>query len=266
MYAPVGFRHFITMEIITSRNNKTITEASKLKDKKYRERTGLYCFEGRKLFEEALISKADITTVFVRDDRYAENKILLDRTDAAIYTVSQSVYEKLTEDKAPDGIFAVAKKADKSAEIKGSCFILSEVRDPGNIGTCIRTARAFGIDTLILHSCADIYSPKVIRSTMGAFFRQNMVCTEDISSLLSSLSDKGYRVLPTALSDKSVSLNNTEINNKTVFIVGNEGHGISQNVLDECNESVIIPMQGDTESLNASVAASILMWEMSKIR
>ncbi|MBQ3183104.1 MAG: RNA methyltransferase [Clostridia bacterium] len=252
------------MEIITSRNNKTIIEASKLKDKKHRERTGLYCFEGRKLFEEALLSGIGITAVFVRRDRYAENKILLDRTDATIYTVSESVYEKLTEDKAPDGIFAVAKKPEGFPEIKGRCFILSEVRDPGNIGTCIRSARAFGIDTLILHNCADTYSPKVIRSTMGAFFRQNMICTEDISSILLTLTDKGYRILPTALSSKSISLVDIEINEKTVFIVGNEGHGISQSILECCRESVIIPMKGDTESLNASVAASLLMWEMSK--
>ncbi len=252
------------MEIITSRNNKTVIEASKLKDKKYRQRTGLYYFEGYKLFEEALTSNIELKTVFVHEERYAEYKILLDRTAATIYTVSQSVYEKLTDDKAPDGIFAVAQKPDAKEEIKGRCFILSEVRDPGNIGTCIRSARAFGIDTLILHSCADIYNAKVIRSTMGAFFRQNMLCTEDISALLTDLKDKGYRVLPTALSDRSVSLSEIEINEKTVFIVGNEGHGISQDILERCGEAVIIPMKGDTESLNASVAASLLMYKMTE--
>ena len=252
------------MEIITSRNNKTVTEASKLKDKKYRERAGLYFFEGRKLFEEALISHTNIKSVFVRDDCFTQNKNLLDRTDAAIYTVSESVYKKLTEDKAPDGIFAVAKKRPSSGEIKGRCFILSEVRDPGNIGTCIRSARAFGIDTLILHACADIYSPKVIRSSMGALFRQNTVLTEDISSLLSELKKNGYKALPAALSNRSVSLTDIKINEKTVFIVGNEGHGISESVLDQCGESVIIPMKGDTESLNASVAASLLMYKMTE--
>lgn len=252
------------MEFITSRNNKTITEASKLKDKKYRERTGLYCFEGRKLFEEALISNTAIKTVFVREDSYAHYKNLLDRTDAAIYTVSNSVYEKLTEDKAPDGIFTVARKAAASSVIEGRCFILSEVRDPGNVGTCIRSARAFGIDTLILHNCADIYNPKVIRSTMGAFFRQNTVTTDDVFSLLKMLKTNGYRVLPAALSDKSVSLTDVKINEKTVFIVGNEGHGISESVLMQCGESVIIPMKGDTESLNASVAASLLMYKMTE--
>ncbi len=252
------------MEIITSRNNKTVIEASKLKDKKHRERTGLYCFEGRKLFSEALTSNTEIKSVFVLENRYAEYKNLLDRIEASIYTVSESVYEKLTDDKTPDGIFAVAKKPEISPKIKGRCFILSEVRDPGNIGTCIRSARAFGIDTLILHGCADIYNPKVIRSTMGAFFRQNTVCTEDISSLLNILSDKGYRVLPTALSNKSISLTDIKLDERTVFIVGNEGHGISQDVLDKCGEAVIIPMKGDTESLNASVAASILMYKMTE--
>ncbi len=252
------------MEFITSRNNKTVIEISKLKDKKHRERSGLYYFEGHKLFAEALDSSVEITQVFVREDRYDDYKFLLDRTDATIYTVSESVYEKLTDDKAPDGILAVAKKPDITGAINGKCFILSEVRDPGNIGTCIRSARAFGMDTLILHSCADVYNPKVIRSTMGAFFRQSILITEDIISTLNTLTDKGYEVFPTALSDNSISLSDININEKTVFIVGNEGHGISEEILDHCKSAVIIPMKGDTESLNASVAASILLWEMSK--
>ncbi|MBR6513873.1 MAG: RNA methyltransferase [Clostridia bacterium] len=262
----MGFRRFKGMEYITSRNNRTIIEAAKLKDRKYRELTGLYCFEGRKLFEEALTSGTPIVKVFARENYSETVKNLLDRTDASIYTVTESVYAKLTEDKAPDGIFAVAKIPTEPACIKGSCFILSEVRDPGNIGTCIRSARAFGIDTLILHSCADIYNPKVIRSTMGAFFRQNMLICEDIISTIDTLTNMGYRVLPTTLSDNSLSLSNTKINQKTVFIVGNEGHGISQQVTEHCKTSVIIPMQGDTESLNASVAASVLMWEISKCK
>ena len=252
------------MESITSRNNKTIIEVSKLKDKKHRDKTGLYCFEGRKLFLEAKNSGVCFSSVFVREDSYAENKNLLDIPDTSIYTVSESVYSKLSEDKAPDGIFAVAKKPNTPCDIKGKCFILSEVRDPGNIGTCIRTARAFGIDTLILHGCADIYNPKVIRSTMGAFFRQNLYCTEDITKTLDSLENMGYRILPTALSENSVSLSDIDIDSRTAFIVGNEGHGISDSILSRYSSSVIIPMKGDTESLNASVAASLLMWELSK--
>ncbi len=252
------------METIISRNNKTIIEATKLKDKKHRERTGLYYFEGKKLFSEALASDVEIKMVFVLENKYSEYQNLLDRIDAAIYTVSESIYEKLTDDKAPDGILAVAHKPQASPEINGRCFILTEVRDPGNLGTCIRSARAFGIDTLILHSCADIYNPKVIRSTMGAFFRQNIVRTDDILSLIDNLTQKAYRVLPTALSSKSISLSNIKINEKTVFIVGNEGHGISEAVLNQCGEAVIIPMKGDTESLNASVAASLLMYKMTE--
>ena len=253
------------MEFISSRNNKKIIDTVKLKDKKFRDQAGMYYFEGRKLFEEAVASNIPVLYVFVREDCCTKYKNLLDRTDATIYTVSESVYEKLTDDKAPDGILAVAKKPESVFSITGKCFILSEVRDPGNIGTCIRSARAFGIDTLILHSCADVYSSKIIRSTMGAFFRQNVIISDDIISTIDDLCKSGYNVLPTALSENSIPLSNINLTTKTVFAVGNEGHGISQDVIDKCNGAVIIPMKGDTESLNASVAASVLMWEMSKV-
>ncbi|MBE6686714.1 MAG: RNA methyltransferase [Ruminococcaceae bacterium] len=252
-------------EIITSRNNRIIIEASKLKDKKYRDQEGLYCFEGRKLFEEALQSKVSLKSVFITEKYQNSQKTPLDSIRCPIYTVTNTVYEKLSSDSAPDGIFCIAEKDKASADTNGTCFILCSVRDPGNLGTCIRSARAFGIDTLILYDSADEYNQKVIRASMGAFFRQSIVHTKDIVSTISELTSKGYEVLPSALSDNSISLNTVNINKKTVFIVGNEGHGVPECVIEACNNrSVLIPMIGDTESLNASVAASLLMWEQSK--
>lgn len=252
-------------EIITSRSNKTIIEAAKLSDKKYREEKGLFCFEGRKLFEEALGSNIKFNSVFVTENYLNSHFIPLDRVSAPIYTVTNTVYQKLTSDKAPDGIFCVAQKNENRLTEPGVCFILCSVRDPGNLGTCIRSARAFGIDSLILYDCADEYNPKVIRASMGAFFRQNIIHSDDIIKTIDELSKADYRVFPSALSDNSIPLSSADIGKKTVFIVGNEGHGIPEEVIKACGgRSVIIPMIGDTESLNASVAASILMWEISK--
>lgn len=252
-------------EIITSRNNKIIIETAKLKDKKYRNSEGVYCFEGRKLFEEALQSKVDFKSIFVTEKYQNSQFIPLDSINCPIYTVTNTVYEKLTSDKAPDGIFCVAHKKQTTSEELGVCFILCSVRDPGNLGTCIRSAKAFGIDTLILYDCADEYNSKVIRASMGAFFRQNIHHTEDIISTIKELYEKGYKVFPSALAKNSITLGDVTINKNTVFIVGNEGHGVPNEVIEACdNTSVLIPMIGDTESLNASVAASLLMWEISK--
>jgi len=252
--------------IITSRTNKTIVEASKLKDRKYREQKGLYYFEGRKLFEEALESAVTFESVFITEKYVKTQNIPLDRVNAPIYTVTDTVYEKLSDDRAPDGIFCIAKKNIPAKAELGTVFILCSVRDPGNLGTCIRSARAFGIDTLILHDCADEYNAKVIRASMGAFFRQSMHRTENIEETIRKLYDDGYIVLPSALSANSTSLSDITITPKTVFIVGNEGHGVPESVIKACNNtSVLIPMRGDTESLNASVAASLLMWEISKV-
>ena len=254
------------MELITSRNNKTVVQAAKYKDKKFRDSESIYCFEGRKLFSEACVSGVDIISVFVTEKNYGYVTNTLDSKTTIVYTVTDTVFEKLSDDRAPDGIFCLARKP-KSAEAKGRTrFILSSVRDPGNLGTCIRTARAFGIDELILHDCADEYNPKVIRSSMGAFFRQKITHTSDIIAAVTELKANGYKVYPTALTDKSVSLNDISIDKNTVFIIGNEGHGISPEIISALDGvSVIIPMPGDTESLNASVAASVLMWEISKV-
>ena len=252
-------------EIITSRNNKTVTEAGKLKDKKYRDQTGLYCFEGRKLFLEACHSGIHFHSIFVTEKYQNEHSKTLDSISCPLYTVTNNVYSKLSDDRAPDGIFCIASKQSESTECNNIKFILSSVRDPGNLGTAIRCARAFGVGTLILHDCADEYNPKVIRASMGSFFRQNIAHTDRIEDTISELRKQGYIIYPAALTDTSRSLQDIIIDEKTVFIVGNEGHGISPDVISACGNSVIIPMPGDTESLNASVAASILMWEQSKI-
>lgn len=254
------------MEIITSRNNKTVINAAKYKEKKHRDADGIFCFEGRKLFYEAISSAVELISVFVTEKTHKDVIKTIDLNKTLVYTVTDTVFEKLTNDKAPDGIFCLARKKQTLSAPCETHFILSSVRDPGNLGTCIRTAKAFGIDNLILHDCADEFNPKVIRASMGAFFRQNISHSDDIISTIETLTKSGYEVFPTALTENSIELNQINITKKTVFIIGNEGHGISKDVIDTLGgRSVIIPMPGGTESLNASVAASVLMWEISKV-
>ena len=252
-------------EIISSRSNRIIVEATKLKDKKYRDKSSLYIFEGIKLFYEALMSKVSFESIFVTENSYNKYKNKLDSIELPLYTVTENVYSKLTLDFSPDGIFCVCKKQEKQNGTISKPFILSGVRDPGNLGTVIRSARAFGIETLVLHDCVDVYNPKVIRASMGAFFRQNIIFKSDLVSYIKELEADNKKVYPTALSDNSKSLFDIEIDENTVFIIGNEGHGLSEDIISACSACpVIIPMSGDTESLNACVAASLLMWELSK--
>lgn len=251
------------MELISSRNNTKIVNAAKLHNKKYRKATSLFCFEGYKVFCEALASGIPLKEIFVREDvltKYYE----LENLDC-VYAVTDSVYEKLSSDQSPDGIFCVAHIPEQSQITDGSKMLISSVRDPGNIGTIIRTALAFGIDELILSDdCADIYSPKVVRSAMGALFKQTITVSSDIIGEIDALRKNGYRVYATALSKRSVLLSEIEIGQKTCFVIGNEGHGLDSDVIDACNGQIIIPISESSESLNAAIAASVLMWEMKR--
>ncbi len=143
---------------------------------------------------------------------------------------------------------------------------LSSVRDPGNIGTLMRTASAFGVDTLILSSdCADIYNPKTVRASMGALFRQKTVIADDLAALLSNLKTSGRRIIAAEPDASALPIGEAKLSAEDCIVIGNEGHGVSEEVLAVCDTSVFIPISSSTESLNASVAGAVLMWEMSKL-
>ncbi len=255
---------------VSSRSNQTVIDATKLKDKKRRDEAGVFFFEGMKLFNEALKCGIEIASVFVREDIYQKNSNLF--SSFTTYVVNSSVYDKLTDESSPQGIFCIAKKmkihkfeASSKEDVNESRFALCSVRDPGNLGTIIRTADAFKIDRLILSSdCADIYNPKAIRASMGSLFRQKISVCTDMTAEINNMKALGYNVLAAALGQESKKLNEINIDNKTCFVVGNEGHGISDDIIDACSGIIIIPMNPNTESLNVSSASSVLMWEMYK--
>ncbi len=260
------------MEIITSRANRLIVETAKLQDRKHRQREKLFFFEGKKLLEEAIRQNAPLVRVFVTEENTALLRDL--PADVEQYTVSRSVYEKISAENSPEGVFCVARHLDRLHKIatiynmteKGSRFMAVSVRDPGNLGTVIRSARAMGIDCLILSSdCADLYNPRTIRGAMGALFSLPTLTVADPVGSVGALQKSGYDVYAAALTPTACDVRTVEITPNTCFMVGNEGHGLPDDLVAAANRAVIIPMQNGSESLNVAAASSLLLWEMGKI-
>ena len=259
-------------EQITSRKNPKIIRACSLADKKYRDREGLFAFEGEKLFGEALHEGVRITEVFFTK-RAAENcEQLINEAynlGAAAYLVTEEVYEKLTYEKASQGIFAVARKWEleefsKDSDDSQGYIMLESVRDPSNVGAILRSCAALGSSNILLsEDCADIFGYKTLRAAMGAAFKANIVITHDTEKSIKTLKERG-NVYAAALTDSAQSIAETEFSACDSIIIGNEGHGVSDKVLENCSGAVIIPMQCGSESLNASVAAAILIWERAR--
>lgn len=248
---------------ITSRQNEKIKYAVSLRKKSRREQYGRFIFEGAKLYKEAVASSVNIISTYSLPDFH-----LLTDYASEHYEVTSEVYEKLSADNSPDGIFCIAEIpvniSNDEKKIINRCFAAVSVRDPGNLGNIIRTAYAFNIDTLILFDCADVLSEKVLRASAGAVFKQNIVISNNIEDTLSYLKNKGYISVASALSDNTELIGKTDYNpkdDKIIFLIGNEGHGLDKSVIEKCDYTVKIPMNDNSESLNASVAAAILMWE-----
>lgn len=250
---------------ITSRQNPLIVGAAALKEKKYRDERRTFLLEGRKLFEEAAASKADIGTVFATEENLGFCRGLV--PEERIVCVTDEVLEKISTEKAPQGVICTAKYIDKlhfsdKIEYKGRYFFLSSVRDPGNLGTILRSAAAFGTDHVLLSAdCADLYNPRTVRASMGALFRQQITVCSDPEETVRSLRARGYEVYAAMLSPAASPLTDIEVSEKTVFIVGNEGHGIAESLASVCTGQVLIPMApGSVESLNAASASTVLLW------
>lgn len=271
----------ISEEIITSRQNKIVVEAVKLCDKKARENTCLFRFDGCKLFEEALNKGVEISRVLLCESKAEELLAKVgahsDKLDGAVVSLlSDEVFSKTSQESAPEGIICIAKypknhirkascdKLERVAADKSRRIILLEaVRDPGNMGTIMRSAAAFGVDTMVIsRDCADIYNPKTVRGAMGALFKMNILIFEDIIEAINILTKKGRTVYAAALDKTAVRLDGLEFEASDTVVIGNEGHGLSSNTVDACTRSLYIPMEEGSESLNAAIAASVIMWNM----
>jgi len=256
-------------EELRSRTGATATMLSKLKDAKYREEYGLYLAEGVKLTEEALAAGMETEMLFVSEDGLQNPRITacLDAAYAGqipIRLASAEVFEKAATEKAPQGIIAVLRRRkteEDFADPDARYVLLDTIQDPGNLGTILRSAVAFGADGLILWGCADPTGPKTVRASMGALFRCPVQVTKDPAETVRRLQKDGHRVLAAALGENSLCAGQAQLQKNDCIIIGNEGHGVSPEIIALCDGVIRIPMQAVTESLNASVAASVLLWE-----
>ena len=257
---------------ITSRTNETVTGLAKLKDKKAREERGLYLCEGYKLCAET-IGLVHTAYAILRENK-AENKeykTLCEKSGAEeMLVLSSGAFDKITSDKASDGIIFVNEIENNGVheadEINSERICaLDNVRDPGNVGTILRSAAALGFDRVVMWGCADIYNPKTVRATMGAMFKIKTTVVENGSEFVAKMQKAGRRVIAAALSENGMTLGRDEIFKTDIPVLGNEGHGVSPEVIEACGNTVMIPMSGKTESLNAAAAAAIILWEYSKI-
>ena len=266
-------------EVITSKTNSTIVKIGKLSNKKYRNEEKLFICDGKKLLLEAIEFGSNIKYIVLKNDVAIDPELIIKMKKCAengtnILCVTEQVFSKLTEENAPQGIIAVCEYLRdlhfystivKNINSDEKIIMLESVRDPGNIGTIIRNAAAFGVDRLVLSSdCADIYSQKVIRAAMGAIFKVKIDIVDDFVGTIKSLKKCGKRVLSATLGKNSLILGKIELSSQDVIVVGNEGHGISDEVIEASDETIFIPMCENTESLNAAIASSIFMWELYK--
>lgn len=257
------------MEIITSKNNPAVVAAAKLSDKKYREKTGTFAFEGIKLFEEAHRAGVRFSRVFVTEDAYRKYEEKLSCLSRDVLTVvSEAVYGKLSFESAPQGVFCVAEYLSCEKQKDSSFVILLDgVADPGNFGAVLRSAEAFGVDTVYTgKNGADLYNPKTVRACMGSLFRTDVRRSENIVDEIGALQKAGFRIFATALDQRSMDIRDVDFSGKIGFVIGNEGHGVCAEAIGACDGTVIIPMHKGPESLNAAVACGVVMWEAARKR
>lgn len=252
--------------VITSRDNPLIREAFALVgDKKARKEQGLFVAEGARLCSEAAKSGFPVERLFITPEaekRYAAYLEQLISCSKDVVRISENVAEKLSDTKTPQGIFAVCKCAEKEPDFSqnGVFVLLSEIQDPGNLGTVLRTCDAMDVKGVLLCSSAEVWSPKVLRASMGCLFRLPIKIFSDTEEALSVLKNAGITTYASALSTDAVLLPEIKFAKQSCVLIGNEGKGLSEKVISLCDKTVMIPMPGRAESLNAASAAAILIY------
>lgn len=266
------------MDTIVSKSNEKVKFIKSLNDKKFRSKYKAFYLEGIKVVTEILNSKKAIDIVFIA---YSEDliiksnggSILLDKLekekDIEVLKFSENVFRYITDTVNPQGVLVVVNipeydLKDEIDKINSDILILDKVQDLGNIGTIIRSADAFGVRLIICNNgTADIYAPKVVRSTMGAIFRVKVVYTNEIFDVIKYLKSKNYSVIGTSLDTKNY-IDEIDYRCKNAYILGNEANGVDKTLLNVCDKLVKINMEATAESLNVSVATSIILYEQYK--
>lgn len=257
--------------MITSTSNEKIKHVTLLvSNAKARRKEGVFVVEGERIARE--IPREALLECYVSEDfSYAGRLEEVFGYDVDPVTVSSAVFKKMSDTQTPQGILCVCKRSDLTVgnfiESRSSgvlrLLLLEAVQDPGNLGTMIRTAEGAGFDAVIADTdTVDVYNPKVARSTMGSLFRVPVMYTPDLPGTVDMLKDSSVKVYAAHLDGKK-SFDEERYGNRTAFLIGNEGNGLSDKITKKADELIKIPMHGKLESLNAAVAAALLMYAAS---
>ena len=253
---------------ITSKDNKIIKNISKLLSKsKYRKEQGLFVVEGIRLCTDATRSNAGIDTFICTEDalkKYPEAVNELEKNAQSSYVVSSNIFSILSDTKTPQGVICVVKALDKKIHfdtINCKYVFLENMQDPSNLGAVLRSADALGFSGVIMTpGCCDIYSPKTCRASMGAVFRVPFMVCDDACDFIRDFNKSGSSYA--AVVRDGTPITDIKYPGNTLLCIGNEGNGLTDELVKNCSFAVTIPMRGNAESLNAAAAAGIIMWEM----
>ena len=259
--------------IISSKDNERVKYTKSLLKSKNRQKESKYIIEGYRILTLAIECNANLDYVFINED--FENKeehrkflsILKDKK-IKIFKTTNKIFKDLIDTENTQGILGVVKFKERKIEHNINhdskfIIILDRIQDPGNMGTIIRTADAAGVDAIIaLKGCVDIYNPKVIRSTMGSIFDMNIInCTQD--ECIKELRDKDFKIVSSYLNTDNY-YHETKYEGKIALVIGNEANGVNDELIDESDILIKIPIYGNAESLNAAISSAILMYEIKK--
>lgn len=241
--------------VITSSDNKKIKEIKKLNDRKYRDKEGLFLIEGQHLVSEAY-KHGLLVELFLEEGQYSE-------FDIKTTYFTKDIMKELSSLTTPSVVIGICKKKVKPTTLGDRILLLDNIQDPGNLGTIIRSAVAFNIDTVILGTgTVDVYNAKVLRATQGLIFHINII-EDELATLIPKLKKKSYTIIGTSV-NRGLELSKINSMPKFALIMGNEGHGISSEIERMCNDFVYVPMNEACESLNVSVACSIILYQLDK--
>ncbi|WP_219839033.1 RNA methyltransferase [Paenibacillus sp. R14(2021)] len=256
---------------ITSLQNEKVKAMAALLEKKHRDRTGRFLIEGVHLVLEALLAGAEVETIVIDAERGVpgELRTMLSQIDCELIEATPAIMAKCTGTDSPPPVFGVVAKplVDSSALYKSDSLVvvLDGVRDPGNVGTIIRSADAVGADAVVLgRGCVDLYNPKTVRSTMGSLFHLPVV-EGDLSVLLPEAKKRGIQLVGTSL-QATATCYSYDWSGPTWLLLGSESNGLSEQALEMVDTRMIIPMHGKSESLNVAMASTVLLYEALRQR
>ncbi|MCR5208362.1 MAG: RNA methyltransferase [Eubacterium sp.] len=253
------------MERITSKNNQLVKDIKRLiTSTGERAEKKLFVLEGARLCFDVLNSAYRVKYFLITESAlgaYPEKAKKLEAVSEKSFIISDEVADKLSDTKTAQGVFAVCPVRESEAKLTDKLIALDNLQDPANIGAVFRTAEALGIKTVITSNCCDIYNPKTLRASMGGVLRLDTVDCKSLSDMLVSLKND-YRVYSTVPDASAEKITETDFSGKCICVIGNEANGVSEEVKAVSDSLITVPMQGNAESLNASAAAAIVMWEM----